>query len=111
MASPTHTTALGRASHMSYPAIRAADGEILTEAIDIFSLRCVHCGETISDASIPFVALGKPYYGLIHRPCIHMFAFDNEWPHGAPAGSFFGHQHGHGDRHSGSHLAAIDRRH
>ena len=50
--------------------------------IAVMSTICAHCGEPVT---YNFLALGDPYYCVVHRSCAPFFAYNAQWPHEHPA--------------------------
>lgn len=75
---------------LRYPVVRGTRGEVLCDVVDVFSLQCVHCQQTIyPNAHFPVYALAAPYFGLCHHNCLQYFSFNGEWPHPAPLRAYF----------------------
>ena len=73
-----------------FPYITRADGSKVCDCIDVFSLRCLHCHRDIWPNSVmPCIAVGPPWFGLLHAECVALYTFPAEWPHAALMGTFY----------------------
>lgn len=75
---------------LRHPAVHDPAGNKLADVIDVFSLNCCACHQPIyPSAPLPIYALGPPYFGLVHRDCIHIMPFTGAWPHASPMLAYF----------------------
>jgi len=67
--------------------LRAVDGELLAHYLTIYGSRCLHCGVAIGAADVS-LALGAPYFGMLHINCWQHYSYPGVWPHPGPAAGF-----------------------
>lgn len=63
--------------------VRDREGSIRCYFVECMSTRCIHCGNIIRPGQ-PFIALGAPYMGVVHRGCAPYFRYTGDWPHDLP---------------------------
>ncbi len=55
--------------------------------IRCMSTQCLHCHQYIGGAT-QFMAVGEPYFGVLHIACAPHYTFPAFWPHPQPAISY-----------------------
>jgi hypothetical protein len=60
-------------------------GNLVCKYVCPMNTLCVHCKQEVHNDDGVFMALGAPYYCVLHKWCAPYFKFNGEWPHTLPA--------------------------